>query len=203
MRSWQHQASVPEMIDVTVKTPDEWLEAKSRMTFDVDRIRWDYLKEQWPKWKRDGAWIYAGGWFGFDVTHAWFIGTERELYALIDNPEWCVDMWETQLELCLALHDEIWKAGYHVDAITFAAQQNLQHFPKARFVIADKNTRGHGPSPPPTSYVKTPAGPRITKIQPCVRRHHSGAARRARVGCCTPRDRPSDARGSSPRRSRR
>lgn len=117
MRDWKHQASVPEMIDVTVKTPDDWQDAKARMTYDPSRIGWERLKRNWPEWRESGAFIYAGGWFGFDVTHAWFIGTERELIALVEEPEWCVDMWKTQQELCLSLLDEVWDAGYHFDAL--------------------------------------------------------------------------------------
>lgn len=117
MRDWKHQASVPEMIDVTVKNRDDWMDAKSRMTFKRDRVPWKQLEALWPRWEREGAWIYAGGWFGFDVTHAWFIGTERELIALIEDPEWCVDMWTTQQELSLSLLDAVWDAGYRFDGL--------------------------------------------------------------------------------------
>jgi uroporphyrinogen decarboxylase len=117
MMDWKHQASVPALIDVTVKTPDDWLKAKERMTPSDDRIPWEYLKREWPRWRKRGAWIGGLGWFGFDVTHAWFIGTERELLALAENPEWCVDMWRTQQDLNFALLDRVWEAGYQFDEL--------------------------------------------------------------------------------------
>jgi len=114
---WKHQASVPALIDVAVKTPDDWLKAKERMTPADDRIPWDYLKREWRRWRKQGAWIGGLGWFGFDVTHARFIGTERLLLALAENPEWCVDMWRTQQDLNIALLDRVWDAGYQFDEL--------------------------------------------------------------------------------------
>lgn len=112
----KHDASVAA-IDVTVKTPDDWLKAKERMTPSDDRIPWDYIRERWPRWRKQGAWIVGIGWFGFDVTHSWFIGTERHLVALAENPEWCVDMWRTEQDLSLTLLDRMWDAGYHFDEL--------------------------------------------------------------------------------------
>jgi len=117
MMDWKHQASVPALIDVTVKTPDDWLKAKERMTPSDDRIPWEYLEREWRRWRKRGAWIGGLGWFGFDVTHAWFIGTERELLALAENPEWCVDMWRTEQDLNFALLDRVWDAGYQFDEL--------------------------------------------------------------------------------------
>jgi uroporphyrinogen decarboxylase len=114
-KNWKHRASVPEMIDVRVKTPDDWREAKARMTLSEDRIPWDWLKKNWKGWQEKGDFIVPVGWFGFDVTHAQFVGTERVLFALVEDPEWIVDMWETELELNLALYDRMWEAGYHFD----------------------------------------------------------------------------------------
>ena len=56
-------------------------------------------------------------WFGFDVTHSWTVGTERLLMALIEEPEWCVDMFNHWLDVDLALFDMMWDAGYRFDCI--------------------------------------------------------------------------------------
>ncbi len=116
MRYLKHDGSLAAF-DAVVKTPDDWLKAKERMTPSDDRVPWDYLRERWPRWREKGAWIVGVGWFGFDVTHAFFIGTERHLMALAENPEWCVDMWRTQQDLCLTLLDRVWDAGYHFDEL--------------------------------------------------------------------------------------
>lgn len=117
MKQLKHAASTPEFVDFTIVDPDAWQKAKKRITPDKDRIKWDYLKENYSLWKENGWWIQAGLWFGFDVTHSWIVGTERILFALVENPDWCRDMFSHLLEVNLALLDMVWEAGYEFDSI--------------------------------------------------------------------------------------
>jgi uroporphyrinogen decarboxylase len=117
LRNWKHAASTPEFMDFTIVDRKSWNKAKLRMTPSKDRINWDYLSKNYPIWKKSGYWIQAGLWFGFDVTHSWIVGTERLLCALVEDPEWCKEMFSHELETNLALLDMIWDAGYHFDCI--------------------------------------------------------------------------------------
>ncbi len=117
LKSWKHAASTPEFIDFTIKTPDDWRKAKERMTPSPDRIPWDHLKANYPKWRQRGSWITGGFWFGFDITHSWVVGTERVLMALVEEPEWCVDMFNHFLDMSIAMMDQVWDAGYTFDCI--------------------------------------------------------------------------------------
>lgn len=127
LKNWKHIASTPEFMDFTIQQPDEWREAKARMTPTPDRIPWDYLKANYPGWHRKGAWIEAGLWFGFDVTHSWTVGTERLLIALIENPEWCVDMFNHFLDVNTALLDQVWEAGYTFDSVSWPDDMGYKH----------------------------------------------------------------------------
>jgi uroporphyrinogen decarboxylase len=117
MRNWKHSASTPEFLDFTVKDPDSWAKARQRMTPSDDRIRWDALRSEYPRWREQGYWVRANLWFGFDVTHAWFVGTERLLMAMATDPEWVMDMFNHFLDVHLALFDRVWDAGYRFDCI--------------------------------------------------------------------------------------
>lgn len=117
LKNWKHAASTPEFIDFTVKSPEIWKEAKERMRPTKDRIDWNYLEKNYTTWRERGDWIEAILWFGFDVTHSWFVGTERLLFALVENPEWCMDMFSHELEVNLALLDMVWEAGYRFDGV--------------------------------------------------------------------------------------
>ena len=117
LKNWKHIASTPEFLDFEVKDPDSWREAKKRMEPTRDRVPWDQLKENYPKWREQGCWICGGGWFGFDITHSWFVGTERILMALAEDPEWCIDMFTHELEVNLALLDMAWEEGYTFDCL--------------------------------------------------------------------------------------
>jgi uroporphyrinogen decarboxylase len=87
------------------------------MTVSRDRIDWNYLKENYPRWQAEGSWLHANFWFGFDVTHSWMAGTETILAALIEEPEWAVDMFNTYLDRCIAHYNMIWDEGYRFDSI--------------------------------------------------------------------------------------
>ena len=54
-------------------------------------------------------------WFGFDVTHSWMMGTENVLVAMIEEPEFVQDIFETYLSHTIALYDRLWDAGYRFD----------------------------------------------------------------------------------------
>jgi len=111
--------TTPEFLDFKVTTPEAWAEAKARMTLEDERIPWDLLKADYDRWQAEGRWITANFWFGFDVTHSWMVGTETLLMALYEEPEWCVDMFNTYLDRCIALFDRVWDAGYSFDCITW------------------------------------------------------------------------------------
>ena len=117
LRTWKHAASTPEFLDFTVTDRDSWAKTKERMTPSRDRVDWDYLKRDYRKWREGGCWIVGGLWFGFDVTHAWLVGTERLLMALMTDPDWCIDMFNHYLDVNLALLDAIWAEGYEFDCV--------------------------------------------------------------------------------------
>ena len=117
LKNFKELDSTPEFIDYTVTTPEAWADAKKRMTLEDDRIPWDMLKREYPKWVAEDRWIEAGFWFGFDVTHSWMSGTETILVAMYEDPDWVVDIFNTYLDSCIALFQKVWDAGYRFHAI--------------------------------------------------------------------------------------
>lgn len=117
IKNWKHAASTPEFLKFTIVDPDSWQKAKARIQPNADRINWDHLKKNYRHWKEKGYWIQANLWFGFDVTHSWIVGTENLLMALVQNPEWCMDVFSHTLETNLALLDKVWDAGYQFDSV--------------------------------------------------------------------------------------
>ena len=118
MKHWKHQASTPEYLDFKITDRESWQDAKERMAPTRDRIDWNHLKANYKKSRDElGAWIQGELWFGFDVTHSWFIGTENLLIAMVEDPEWCMDMFTRELDVSLAQLEMIWDEGYHFDEI--------------------------------------------------------------------------------------
>ena len=127
LKNWRHAGGTPEFLDFTITDRDSWARAKKRMTPDRDRIDWRGLESQYARWVDDGYWITANFWFGFDVAHSWTVGTERLLMALVDDPEWCVDMFNTFLDLDIALFEMVWEAGYRFDCIQWPDDLGYKH----------------------------------------------------------------------------
>ena len=117
LKNFKLEDSTPEFLDFKITNPERWEEAKKRMACTRDRINWKQLEEDYPKWKANGHWIQAAFWFGFDVSHSWAVGTETFLIALMEEPEWAMDMFNTYLDMCIGCYDQIWDAGYHFDSI--------------------------------------------------------------------------------------
>ena len=92
-----------------------------------DRISWSYLEKNYKKWREEGLWIQGDFWFGFDVTHSWAVGTETLLVALIEEPEWCIDMFNHYLDMDIALFEMILDAGYTFDSIKWPDDMGFKH----------------------------------------------------------------------------
>jgi len=119
LKNWKHASSTPDFIDFTIVDRESWADAKARMQPTPDRVDWEHLEKNYQAWADAGAWIEAGGWFGYDVFASWHVGTERMLMAMIEDPDWCRDMFEHALDVNLKLLEMVWDKGYHFHCLHF------------------------------------------------------------------------------------
>jgi len=117
IKDFKYQDSTPEFIDFTITGPDSWKKAKERMNPTKDRIPWDYLKQNYPVWKKEGRWILGDVFFGFNNMTGGVVDMTEMLMALAVDPEWCTDMYHHSLDVNLALLDMVWDAGYVFDML--------------------------------------------------------------------------------------
>lgn len=117
MKHLKDEDSTPEFLDYTVSDSEKWKAAKARINHNPDRVDWNMLKKNFAKWDAEGSWVNGVFWFSFDVTHSWMIGMETMLIAMVEEPEWVQDMFETMLDANIALYDMVWDKGYHFDGI--------------------------------------------------------------------------------------
>ena len=116
-KNWKHASSTPLWMDRTIVDRESWEAARARMVITRDRVNWDHLKANYKTWRQRGNWIQGNLWFGFDVTHARMIGTERLLIWMMDDPQLVIDIFNHELDCSLQLLDMIWDEGYTFDAI--------------------------------------------------------------------------------------
>ena len=117
-KSFRQLDSTPEVLEFYYDRPERWEEAKVRMkTYHEDRIPWQFLKDNYPKWKAEGRFIQLVVWFGFDVAHTRMTGTENMLINMFEDPDWVKDVYDTYLTSSLDLCQRILDAGYEFDGI--------------------------------------------------------------------------------------
>jgi len=120
VKNMKHSASVPEDLDFFLESRDTWEIVKGRMKPDDTRINWAWLDGMYKGAKEAGAWIELDFWYGFDVTHSRMMGTEQTLLAMVEDPEMVVDIFNTRLDLNIAMCDRILAKGYEFDAVIWA-----------------------------------------------------------------------------------
>jgi len=114
-KNWKKRGGVPEYLDFTVIDPDIWKKAKETMRPSKDRIDWKRFKDNYKNWKEEGRWLKFVLYFGYDVTHSHMVGTERLLIAMLEQPEWCIDMFNHELDVSIGLYELMEQAGYVFD----------------------------------------------------------------------------------------
>ena len=116
-RTYKRLTTTPENLSFQVTTPDEWNKIRDRIRPTKDRIPWDMLRKNYKKWREEGRWITGGLWFGFDITHSYMVGTENMLVAMLEEPEWVMDMFDVELDTSIKLLEQVWDAGYTFDEV--------------------------------------------------------------------------------------
>ena len=116
-KNWKHVSSTPHWIGRTVVDRESWETTKARMVMTPDRVNWEHLEQHYPTWREKDLWIHGALWFGFDVSHARIVGTEKILIWMAEDPELVIDIFSTELDCCLQLMDMIWDRGYTFDSI--------------------------------------------------------------------------------------
>ncbi|NCP30723.1 MAG: hypothetical protein COY42_21310 [Armatimonadetes bacterium CG_4_10_14_0_8_um_filter_66_14] len=118
-KNWKHASSTPHWLGRTVVDRESWEQAKARLEMGRDRVNWDHLRANYATWRERGWWIYGGLFFGFDVTHARVVGTERLLTWMAEDPELVIDVFNTEVDCSLQLLQMIWDEGYSFDGISW------------------------------------------------------------------------------------
>ena len=110
--------STPEVLSCYYDSSARWEEAKEAMqAYHEKRIPWQRLKDNYDNWKAQGIFTTMEIHFGFDVTHSGMVGTENMLLAMLDEPEWVCDMFDTYLNTALDLCQRVLDAGYQFDGV--------------------------------------------------------------------------------------
>lgn len=107
VKNWKNHTSTPEYQDFLVKTRADWEEHKPRLAWSSDRIDLEGARNAQKAARDQGKWFHFSGALGYDRIQA-MIGSERLLMAMVEDPDWIQDVFDTFSELlCTALEQMI------------------------------------------------------------------------------------------------
>jgi len=139
-RNHKDYSSTPEIIGWPCKTRDDWEQIKERLTPDRSRVDWEgewlagtaedergkqsiletgraERRRGLPGWRKayeEGRFVVYAAAFGYDKVQS-YVASEQLLMAIATDPEWVVDMYETDATLSIQMYEVMKKGGYRFD----------------------------------------------------------------------------------------
>lgn len=113
VKNWKHATSTPEMIDFTITTREKWEEYKPLLAWNDKRVNWDAV-EHCRRAREQGQFVVFSAAFGYDKTQG-IVGSERLLMAMVEDPAWCRDMFETASDMVIQAAEEMMARGFEFD----------------------------------------------------------------------------------------
>ena len=136
-RNHKDYSTTPEVIDFAVKSRDDWERIKELLQPGPDRVDWE---GNWParpyddgntflslrcttangglpgyrKARAEGKYVQYEAYVGLDKIQ-WYTGTERLLVAMVDDPDWVRDMFETDADLAIRQYEIMAEGGFEFD----------------------------------------------------------------------------------------
>lgn len=113
-RSFKDHESTPECIDFTIKDRETWEEHKPLLTWNDRRVDWAKALETNRSLRATDKFVHYSAAFGYDKMQG-FVGSERLLLSMVEDPAWVKDMFDTAVELVIAGADEMLARGFVFD----------------------------------------------------------------------------------------
>ena len=145
-RNRKDYASVPEWLEFPCDSRTDWERIKERLTPSRDRIDWEGdqpivglshderedslqvgARAEWrvglegcKRARAVGKFVCYTAPIGFGHIHQAYVGTERLLIAVATEPEWVIDMYETNANLVIANYEMMVDGGFVFDGVFLA-----------------------------------------------------------------------------------
>lgn len=113
-KNWKHATSTPELTDFSLISRKIWEERKSMLSFRKERIKWKEDKPILDRVREKGKYVQFCSSIGYDRFSS-IIGPMTLLPALLTDPDWIYDVFETHTELVLNCAEEMFGMGYDFD----------------------------------------------------------------------------------------
>jgi len=114
-RNWKGKTSTPELVDFTITTRALWEQHKHRMAMNESRVDWE--RQLAANKAHTAAGLFRTMNFGPGFTKVCnTVGPERLLMAMVEEPDWAMDMFMSVSEVCVACAEAMMSRGFEFDA---------------------------------------------------------------------------------------
>ncbi len=113
-KNWKHATSTPEYIEFTIKDRKSWEEHKPRLAWNDSRVNFEQGLKDNKRARRQGYFVHFGGAFGYDKTQG-IVGSQNLLMAMLDDPAWVKDMFDTSAQMLVESLEEMTARGFVFD----------------------------------------------------------------------------------------
>jgi uroporphyrinogen decarboxylase len=114
-RNFKDHESTPELIGFTITDRAKWSECKGRLEWDRSRVDWEKGLRENRELREKGKFVTLGGVLGYDRVQG-IVGSQNLLTAMVDDPEWVKEMFDTAADLFIAALEEMTAGGFVFDA---------------------------------------------------------------------------------------
>ncbi len=115
-RNHRDYSTTPEIIDYRIKTKDDWLEVKQRLTPSRDRVNWKAVAETAAACEERQLYLFFSAVTGYDLI-CYYMRSDQALMAMVEDPEWFKEMVDVSSELVLETLKMIYEEGIRPDAL--------------------------------------------------------------------------------------
>jgi uroporphyrinogen decarboxylase len=116
-KMWKGKVSTPELIDYTITSAEEWDRVRDRLVFSPDRVDLEACRNAMKGGRERGYFMqYFGGGIGYDKIMR-FVGNERVLVAMAEEPEWILDMFLASARLIVDAGAYLLDNGIEYDGV--------------------------------------------------------------------------------------
>jgi uroporphyrinogen decarboxylase len=107
-------STTPMVIDYSCKSREDWEKIKPRLKPSDYRVDWVSGLQSFNRERSRGRFLTYNATVGYDKIQK-YVATERLLRAVIQEPDWVVDMYRTDTELVTEMCERMIRGGFKFD----------------------------------------------------------------------------------------
>jgi uroporphyrinogen decarboxylase len=130
LRYWKGRSGTPEHIGFSVDTFEMWRDLKKTLLAipPDQRVNLEAARATMHKAKAAGRWFCWGGVEAFEIVKD-VVGHEMLCVAMAEEPEWAIDMFETETRVAISVLDHLESEGIHFDGAWMYGDIAFNHGP--------------------------------------------------------------------------